>query len=120
MARTKEDAVTKARILLSREGSDGHQVIEGIDDALPVALNPESSFATLLSRVDTVCEEGNLPEVEAVMAEVNMVLGLSAVLKQRVFDLEARKAEVVNRMLNQHSDSQTSVGEISDSDVHVS
>jgi hypothetical protein len=117
LARTKQDAVAKARLLMQREADDGHKVNDMMDDALPVALNPESSFASLLSRIDETVETGNLPEVEAVLAEVTQVLSLTPVLEQRVIDLEARKTEVVKGMLNQHSTSQLSVGQNSDANV---
>lgn len=119
LSRTKQEAITKARQLMQREADDGRAVDDKLDEAIPVALNPESSFASLLSRVDETLASGNLPEIEATLAEVTQVLSLTPVLEQRVTELEARKTEVVKGMLNQHSNSQVSVGQNSDATAPV-
>lgn len=100
VARTKEEAVTKARTHLTRDQDDGHAVEYTLKDAMPLPLNPQSSFATLLTRLEQAAEDGNLVDVEAMEAEVGQILALVPVLQAGVGRLAERKAEVVKGMLS--------------------
>lgn len=117
IARTKEEAVAKARKNLTRDQDDGHNVEWTLTDTMPLPINPQSSFATLLTRLETAVEDGNLVDVEAMEAEVTQILSLVPVLELGVQRLAQRKQEVVAGMLNQHSTSQPVVGEIFDADA---
>lgn len=100
IARTKVDAVAQADNYLTRHQDRGYLVKRGDDvDLTPPPMHPESSFVDLLNRVDKIIAEGNLLEIQQITEEVNQVLGMVPVLRDKKQKLEEARSAEVQRML---------------------
>lgn len=100
VARTKMDAAAQADTFLQRHNDRGYSIQrhDGADFT-PPPMHPESSFVDMLNRVDKTIADGNLLEIQEILKEVNLVLGMVPVLNAKRDELQAAQAAEVERML---------------------
>lgn len=99
---TKVDAIKKAHDLLETEENRGFRVDRAVDDPRVMSaapLSPQSSIVHILTKVDDVLDTGKLAAVEAVLGEVNELLSVTDILRDRQKVLTEKREQLATAKL---------------------